>query len=122
MVGRPRFGQQLLEILFQFMTRHRPTLHLLGPYLLGPCKHQSAHRAVVPPLWPRWPFWPIVAIDRSAPEAHFGFFWCGEIQAHTRRGEDITITDTAIIPLKEPVVDQAYDPLGRLIRTFTGAA
>ncbi len=36
--------------------------------------------------------------------------------------EDITITDTAIIPLKEPVVDQAYNPLGRLIRTFTGAA
>lgn len=47
-----------------------------------------------------------------------------EIQAQTPQGEDIdiTITDTAIIPLKEPVVDQAYNPLGRLIRTFTGAA
>ncbi len=47
-----------------------------------------------------------------------------EIQAYTPQGEDITITvtDTDIIPLKEPVVDQAYDPLGRLIRTFTGAA
>ena len=47
-----------------------------------------------------------------------------EIQAHTPQGEDITITvtDTDIIPLKEPVVDHAYDPLGRLIRTFTGAA
>ena len=36
--------------------------------------------------------------------------------------EDITITDNAIIPLKERVVDQAYDPLGRLIRTLTGDA
>jgi len=32
--------------------------------------------------------------------------------------ENITITDNAIIPLKERVVDQLYDPLGRLFRTF----
>ncbi len=36
--------------------------------------------------------------------------------------EDITITDNAIIPLKERVVDRAYDPLGRLIRALTGDA
>ncbi|MEE8360550.1 MAG: succinate dehydrogenase/fumarate reductase iron-sulfur subunit [Gemmatimonadales bacterium] len=36
--------------------------------------------------------------------------------------EDITITDNAIIPLKERVVDHAYDPLGRLIRALTGDA
>jgi succinate dehydrogenase / fumarate reductase, iron-sulfur subunit len=30
--------------------------------------------------------------------------------------ESITITDNAIIPLKERVVDQAYDPLRRLLR------
>ena len=30
--------------------------------------------------------------------------------------ENITITDNAIIPLKERVVDQFYDPLGRLLR------
>jgi succinate dehydrogenase / fumarate reductase iron-sulfur subunit len=29
--------------------------------------------------------------------------------------EDITITDNAIIPLKERVVDEFYDPLGRLL-------
>ncbi len=30
--------------------------------------------------------------------------------------ENITITDNAIIPLKERVVDEAYDPLARLLR------
>ena len=30
--------------------------------------------------------------------------------------EDITITDNAIIPLKERVVDEYYDPLGKLLR------
>ncbi len=32
--------------------------------------------------------------------------------------EEIHITDNAIIPLKERVVDQYYDPLGRLFRVF----
>jgi succinate dehydrogenase / fumarate reductase iron-sulfur subunit len=32
--------------------------------------------------------------------------------------ENITITDNAIIPLKERVVDEFYDPLGRLLRWF----
>jgi succinate dehydrogenase / fumarate reductase iron-sulfur subunit len=30
--------------------------------------------------------------------------------------EGITITDNAIIPLKERVVDRAYDPVGWLLR------
>jgi len=30
--------------------------------------------------------------------------------------ESITITDNAIIPLKERVVDQAYDPVRKLLR------
>ncbi|MFQ5791027.1 MAG: succinate dehydrogenase/fumarate reductase iron-sulfur subunit [Acidobacteriota bacterium] len=34
--------------------------------------------------------------------------------------ESITITDNAIIPLKERVVDMHYDPLRRLFRLFTG--
>jgi succinate dehydrogenase / fumarate reductase, iron-sulfur subunit len=33
--------------------------------------------------------------------------------------EHITITDNAIIPLKERVVDQFYDPLGRLLKVFS---
>jgi len=32
--------------------------------------------------------------------------------------ENITITDNAIIPLKERVVDEFYDPLGRLLKLF----
>ena len=32
--------------------------------------------------------------------------------------ENITITDNAIIPLKERVVDQLYDPIGKLLRVF----
>jgi succinate dehydrogenase / fumarate reductase iron-sulfur subunit len=32
--------------------------------------------------------------------------------------EEITITDNAIIPLKERVVDRIYDPLTRLLRVF----
>ncbi len=34
--------------------------------------------------------------------------------------EDITITDNAIIPLKERVVDRFYDPLARIVRFFRG--
>ena len=34
--------------------------------------------------------------------------------------EEITITDNAIIPLKERVVDRAYEPLRRMFRMFRG--
>jgi succinate dehydrogenase / fumarate reductase iron-sulfur subunit len=34
--------------------------------------------------------------------------------------EDIHITDNAIIPLKERVVDEYYDPLTRLFKMFSG--
>jgi succinate dehydrogenase / fumarate reductase iron-sulfur subunit len=33
--------------------------------------------------------------------------------------QDITITDNAIIPLKERVADRFYDPLKRLFRYFS---
>ncbi len=33
--------------------------------------------------------------------------------------ESITITDNAIIPLKERVVDEFYDPIGRLVKIFS---
>ena len=32
--------------------------------------------------------------------------------------EDITITDNAIIPLKERVVDESYDPVRRFLALF----
>jgi succinate dehydrogenase / fumarate reductase iron-sulfur subunit len=34
--------------------------------------------------------------------------------------EDIHITDNAIIPLKERVVDEHYDPLRKVFRLLTG--
>jgi succinate dehydrogenase / fumarate reductase iron-sulfur subunit len=34
--------------------------------------------------------------------------------------EEIHITDNAIIPLKERVVDEFFDPLGKLFRKFRG--
>ncbi len=34
--------------------------------------------------------------------------------------EGITITDNAIIPLKERVVDEYYDPIRKLFRIFRG--
>jgi succinate dehydrogenase / fumarate reductase iron-sulfur subunit len=34
--------------------------------------------------------------------------------------EHITITDNAIIPLKERIVDEFYDPLKRIWRMITG--
>jgi succinate dehydrogenase / fumarate reductase, iron-sulfur subunit len=34
--------------------------------------------------------------------------------------EDITITDNAIIPLKERVIDRAYDPMAKLVQLFRG--
>jgi succinate dehydrogenase / fumarate reductase iron-sulfur subunit len=33
--------------------------------------------------------------------------------------EHITITDNAIIPLKERVVDEFYDPIGKLVKIFS---
>ncbi len=36
--------------------------------------------------------------------------------------EDITITDNAIIPLKERVVDESYDPVRRFLARFGGRA
>jgi succinate dehydrogenase / fumarate reductase iron-sulfur subunit len=36
--------------------------------------------------------------------------------------EHITITDNAIIPLKERVVDEFYDPLARLLKVFSRRA
>jgi succinate dehydrogenase / fumarate reductase iron-sulfur subunit len=32
--------------------------------------------------------------------------------------ESITITDNAIIPLKERVIDRLYDPVVKLLRVF----
>ena len=33
--------------------------------------------------------------------------------------EGIQITDNAIIPLKERVIDEFYDPVGKLVKIFS---
>ena len=53
-------------------------------------------------------------------EAH-GVGYCNITKCCTKVcPEHITITDNAIIPLKERVVDRAYDPLARLVRLVKG--
>jgi succinate dehydrogenase / fumarate reductase, iron-sulfur subunit len=52
-------------------------------------------------------------------EAH-GIGYCNITKCCTKVcPEHITITDNAIIPLKERVVDQFFDPLGKLVRIFS---
>jgi succinate dehydrogenase / fumarate reductase iron-sulfur subunit len=52
-------------------------------------------------------------------EAH-GIGYCNITKCCTKVcPEHITITDNAIIPLKERVVDEFFDPLGKLVRIFS---
>ena len=49
----------------------------------------------------------------------FGIGYCNITKCCTRVcPEHITITDNAIIPLKERVVDEHYDPLAKLVKLF----
>ena len=49
----------------------------------------------------------------------YGIGYCNITKCCTKVcPEEITITDNAIIPLKERVVDEFYDPLGRLLKLF----
>jgi succinate dehydrogenase / fumarate reductase, iron-sulfur subunit len=55
---------------------------------------------------------------RDLKEGH-GIGYCNITKCCTKVcPEGITITDNAIIPLKERVVDEFYDPLGKLFRAF----
>jgi succinate dehydrogenase / fumarate reductase, iron-sulfur subunit len=65
---------------------------------------------------------PLDTADRL-PELkeNFGIGYCNITKCCTKAcPEGITITDNAIIPLKERVVDEFYDPLGRLLRRLRG--
>jgi succinate dehydrogenase / fumarate reductase iron-sulfur subunit len=54
---------------------------------------------------------------RDDLKGEHGIGYCNITKCCTRVcPENITITDNAIIPLKERVVDRAYDPLTRLVR------
>jgi succinate dehydrogenase / fumarate reductase, iron-sulfur subunit len=65
---------------------------------------------------------PLDVLDRTADlkETH-GIGYCNITKCCTKVcPEHITITDNAIIPLKERVVDRYYDPIGKLVRLFRG--
>ena len=50
---------------------------------------------------------------------NFGIGYCNITKCCTKAcPENITITDNAIIPLKERVVDEFYDPIKKLVRIF----
>jgi succinate dehydrogenase / fumarate reductase iron-sulfur subunit len=64
---------------------------------------------------------PLDAEDRveELRRAH-GIGYCNITKCCTKVcPEHITITDNAIIPLKERVVDEFYDPLGKLLKVFS---
>src|SRR5258707_14716161 len=63
---------------------------------------------------------PIDAGDRLQKlKDEFNIGYCNITKCCTKVcPEEIKITDNAIIPLKERVVDQFYDPLGRLFKMF----
>jgi succinate dehydrogenase / fumarate reductase iron-sulfur subunit len=65
---------------------------------------------------------PLDVLDRTTElkESH-GIGYCNITKCCTKVcPENITITDNAIIPLKERVVDRAYDPLAKLVRLIRG--
>jgi len=63
---------------------------------------------------------PLDTADRSADlKDKHGIGFCNITRCCTKVcPENITITENAIIPLKERVVDQFYDPISRLLRVF----
>jgi succinate dehydrogenase / fumarate reductase iron-sulfur subunit len=65
---------------------------------------------------------PLDTADRVAElKDEFGVGYCNITKCCTNVcPEHITITDNAIIPLKERVVDRFYDPVTRLLRVFSG--
>jgi succinate dehydrogenase / fumarate reductase, iron-sulfur subunit len=64
---------------------------------------------------------PLDTEDRvAALKTAHGIGYCNITKCCTKVcPEHITITDNAIIPLKERVVDEFYDPLGRLVKLFS---
>ena len=63
---------------------------------------------------------PLDTADRTEElKDAFGIGYCNITKCCTKVcPESITITDNAIIPLKERVVDRFYDPIKRLLRVI----
>jgi succinate dehydrogenase / fumarate reductase iron-sulfur subunit len=63
---------------------------------------------------------PLDVEDRTHQlKAEHGIGYCNITKCCTKVcPENITITDNAIIPLKERVIDRLYDPVAKLLRIF----
>ena len=64
---------------------------------------------------------PLDTADRvPALRKEFGIGYCNITKCCTKVcPEHITITDNAIIPLKERVVDEFFDPIGKLVKIYS---
>jgi len=61
-----------------------------------------------------------VADRREALRKDYGIGYCNITKCCTKVcPEHITITDNAIIPLKERVVDEFFDPIGKLVKIYS---
>ena len=84
---------------------------------------RRVHRPALPDLSPRRSRCTrSTSADRlPALKEQHGIGYCNITKCCTKVcPEHITITDNAIIPLKERVVDRYYDPVTKLFRMFTG--
>jgi succinate dehydrogenase / fumarate reductase iron-sulfur subunit len=88
---------------------HNKHLEFIGPRFLIHTAYLEMH--------------PLDTEDRLADlRREFGIGYCNITKCCTKVcPEDITITDNAIIPLKERVVDRFYDPVMRVFRMIGGA-
>jgi len=96
----------LCQDVCHVLREHRLHEQFIGPRLLVYAAALEMH--------------PLDTEDRvPALRAAGGIGYCNITKCCTKVcPEGITITDNAIIPLKERVVDRFYDPLGRLRRFF----
>jgi succinate dehydrogenase / fumarate reductase iron-sulfur subunit len=96
----------LCQDVCHVLREHRLHERFVGPRLLVHAAALEMH--------------PLDVADRTGElAAQDGIGFCNITKCCTKVcPEGITITDNAIIPLKERVVDELYDPLRRLLRVF----
>ena len=90
------------------LREHHLHEHFIGPSLLVYTAALEMH--------------PLDIEDRTEDlRKHQGIGYCNITKCCTNVcPENITITDNAIIPLKERLVDKFYDPLKKILNLFSG--
>jgi len=96
----------LCQDVCHVLREHHLHEHFIGPRLLVHIAALQMH--------------PLDTLNRANDLKHtHGIGFCNITKCCTKVcPEHITITDNAIIPLKERVVDEFYDPMNRLFRIF----